>query len=260
MSSLLRLQHCVRRPVGSRHFTKATFSLFNLLKTAPAAASDTPQDVWRRVTAVCFDVDSTVCREEGIDILAEHCGAGAAVKEWTTKAMDGNVKFEDALEARLNIIKPSRQAIKQCLQQNPPQLTPGIDKLVAELHRNDVEVFLVSGGFRLMIEPVAKRLKIPMRNIYANTIFFDDDGEYAGFDASELTSRDGGKAEAIKLIKKTHGHDVIAMVGDGVTDMQARPPADLFVGFGGVVSRPVIKEKADWFVTEFQHLTTSLRN
>lgn len=42
-------------------------------------------DIWRNVDAVCFDVDSTVCTEEGIDVLAEHCGAGAAVKEWTTK-------------------------------------------------------------------------------------------------------------------------------------------------------------------------------
>lgn len=42
-------------------------------------------DIWRNVDAVCFDVDSTVCTDEGIDVLADHCGAGAAVKEWTTK-------------------------------------------------------------------------------------------------------------------------------------------------------------------------------
>lgn len=43
------------------------------------------KDLWRSVGAVCFDVDSTVCEDEGIDVLAEHCGAGAAVKEWTHK-------------------------------------------------------------------------------------------------------------------------------------------------------------------------------
>lgn len=72
-------------------------------------------------------------------------------------------------------------------------------ELIATLHLNHIEVFLVSGGFRLMIEPVAEQLNIPLRNIYANTIFFDDAGKYAGFDAAELTSRDGGKAEAIKV-------------------------------------------------------------
>eukprot|EP01035_Chromulina_nebulosa_P037420 gene37420-50499_t len=33
--------------------------------------------------AVCFDVDSTVIEEEGIDMLAEFKGAGEAVAEWT---------------------------------------------------------------------------------------------------------------------------------------------------------------------------------
>ena len=35
--------------------------------------------------AVCFDVDSTVITEEGIDVLAEFNGAGVAVAEWTRK-------------------------------------------------------------------------------------------------------------------------------------------------------------------------------
>lgn len=75
----------------------------------------------------------------------------------------------------------------------------GMKELIATLHLNNIEVFLVSGGFRLMIEPVAELLNIPRRNLYANTIFFDDSGSYAGFDAAELTSRDGGKAEAVKV-------------------------------------------------------------
>lgn len=48
-------------------------------------ASQPVKELWRSVGAVCFDVDSTVCEDEGIDVLAEHCGAGAAVKEWTHK-------------------------------------------------------------------------------------------------------------------------------------------------------------------------------
>uniref|UniRef100_K3XBL2 phosphoserine phosphatase n=1 Tax=Globisporangium ultimum (strain ATCC 200006 / CBS 805.95 / DAOM BR144) TaxID=431595 RepID=K3XBL2_GLOUD len=223
-----------------------------------AFATQPVKELWRSVGAVCFDVDSTVCEDEGIDVLAEHCGAGAAVKEWTNKAMNGNVKFEDALAARLNIITPSRTDIQNCLQAHPPKLTKGIKELISALHLNNIDVFLVSGGFRLMIEPVAEQLNIPLRNIYANTIFFDNDGKYAGFDDTELTSRDGGKADAVNLIKKMHGHKVMAMIGDGVTDLQARPPADLFIGFGGIVTRQVVKENADWFVTDFTDLTTQL--
>lgn len=42
----------------------------------------TAVDVWRRAEAVCFDVDSTLIREEAIDKLAEYCGVGAQVAEW----------------------------------------------------------------------------------------------------------------------------------------------------------------------------------
>ena len=36
---------------------------------------------WRGADAVCFDVDCTLIQEEGIDELANYCGAGAEVKE-----------------------------------------------------------------------------------------------------------------------------------------------------------------------------------
>lgn len=48
------------------------------------------------------------------------------------------------------------------------------------------------------------------------------------------------------------------MIGDGVTDLQARPPADLFIGFGGIVTRDFVKQNADWFVTDFTQLTAPL--
>ena len=42
-------------------------------------------ELWSNADAVCFDVDSTVCIDEGIDELAEFCGAGRAVAEWTAR-------------------------------------------------------------------------------------------------------------------------------------------------------------------------------
>jgi hypothetical protein len=42
-------------------------------------------ELWRNSNAVYFDVDSTVCLDEGIDELAEFFGAGKAVAEWTSR-------------------------------------------------------------------------------------------------------------------------------------------------------------------------------
>ena len=70
----------------------------------------------------------------------------------------------------------------------------------------------------------------------------------------EPTSRDGGKASVVKSLKAAHGYQTVVMVGDGATDLQARPPADMFIGFGGVVVREVVKNNADWFVVDFQEM------
>ena len=37
--------------------------------------------VWRNCDCVCFDVDSTVCKNEAIDDLAEFVGVGAQVQK-----------------------------------------------------------------------------------------------------------------------------------------------------------------------------------
>lgn len=51
------------------------------------------KETFRLAEAVCFDVDSTVIREEGIDELAKFCGVGDAVTEmWvsnTRKTLSG---------------------------------------------------------------------------------------------------------------------------------------------------------------------------
>ncbi|GLJ09323.1 hypothetical protein SUGI_0106630 [Cryptomeria japonica] len=71
--------------------------------------------------AVCFDVDNTICIDEGIDELAEFCGAGEAVAAWTTRAMGGYVPFEEALATRLSLFKPSKSDVTNFLHRNPPR-------------------------------------------------------------------------------------------------------------------------------------------
>lgn len=46
----------------------------------------------------------------------------------------------------------------------------------------------------------------------------------------------------------------MVVVGDGATDLEARPPADLFVGYGGVCVRPSVEAGADLFVRSFAEL------
>jgi phosphoserine phosphatase len=85
---------------------------------------------------------------------------------------------------------------------------------------------------------------------------------HAGFDAEEFTSRAGGKAEACKDLKQKFGYVVVAMVGDGATDAEARCEggADIFVCYGGVVFRENVAAEADWVVMELQALASALES
>ena len=172
--------------------------------------------------------------------------------------MGGTSSFKTSLEDRLNLIKPTSKEIEQLLQEHPSPLSPNIATSVDKLHGRGTHVYLVSGGFRVMINPVAESLKIPIHRVFANTILFDESGNYCGFDDTEKTCRDGGKARVIQSLKDLHGYDTVIMIGDGVTDMEAKPPASAFIGFGGVVKREKVAEGADWFVEDFQTLIDAL--
>ena len=54
----------------------------------------------REASTVCFDVDSTVCIDEGLDELAAYCGVGKEVEDLTIQAMGGSMPFEAALHDR----------------------------------------------------------------------------------------------------------------------------------------------------------------
>jgi len=214
--------------------------------------------LWASAKAVCFDVDSTVSPDEGIDVLAAQAGVGEQVAELTRNAMGGTVLFQDALKARLDLIRPSQQLINDCLKAHPPRLTPGIGDLITKLERRGTHVYLISGGFTHMVLPLAKHLALPRERVIANVLRFAPDGSYAGFDETAFTSRSGGKGSAISDLKRRFGYAPLIMVGDGATDLEARPPADGFIGYGGIVVRDNVKAGADWFVTDFSELIAAL--
>mgnify|MGYP002051047281 CR=1 FL=1 len=49
------------------------------------------------------------------------------------------------------------------------------------------------------------------------------------------------------------------MVGDGGTDLEAKPSADAFIGFGGVAERGAVRDGADWFVRNFADVLARAR-
>lgn len=127
------------------------------------------------------------------------------------------------------------------------------------LRANNTKVYLITGGFDCLIEPVATELGIPLVNLYANKLFFAYGGEYAGFDTTQPTSHTGGKGEAIQLIRRQLADNAnVVMIGDGATDLEAAPPADHFIGYGGNIVRDEVRNRAKYYVMAFEQLFEGL--
>uniref|UniRef100_A0A0K8SQR0 Phosphoserine phosphatase n=1 Tax=Lygus hesperus TaxID=30085 RepID=A0A0K8SQR0_LYGHE len=239
-------------PIPARTFFLTTSSAATMCQNMD------PRHLWKNADAVCFDVDSTVIREEGIDELAKFCGKGDEVAALTKKAMGGAMSFRESLSMRLGIIRPTMSQIQEFIRSHPPTLSNHVKELISILHRRGTDVYLISGGFRSLISPVALQLNIPLQNIYANKMKFFFNGDFAGFDESSLTSSNGGKGKVIAELKRNFGYSNLVMIGDGATDLEACPPADAFIGYGGNVVREEVKRNAKWFVTDFRELIDAL--
>jgi phosphoserine phosphatase len=55
-------------------------------------------------------------------------------------------------------------------------------------------------------------------------------------------------------LKAKYGYSPVVMVGDGATDMQAKPPAEAFIGYGGVAVRTAVQAGADWYIYDLQDM------
>ncbi|PNG99890.1 Phosphoserine phosphatase, chloroplastic, partial [Tetrabaena socialis] len=235
-------------------------------KTEP---TDRVLSIWRKVDAVCFDVDCTVTINDSLDLLAEFMGVKEEVEALTNKAMDGSISLAQSLEDRLSIINCSPTDVRNFITANPPssRLTPGIKDLITALKARGVHIYLISGGFRELILPLAAYLGIPKENVFANRMNWqwdDETGEptkLMGFDLSEPTAHNQGKVEAIAGIRQRNPYNTVVMIGDGITDLEAVQQtggADLFIGFGGVIERPMVAADAEWFVYDYATLVRTL--
>lgn len=208
--------------------------------------------------AVVFDCDSTLSSLEGIDELAALAGVRAEVEALTHQAMNGDVPLEAVYGKRLELIRPGRADLAQIAREYLATLVPGARETIAALQARGIAVAIVSGGLRDALLPLAKVLGIDEANLFAVPLEFDGNGDYLALPDHPLTTAHG-KADIIAAWKKQHGFRQVIMVGDGMSDIAARAEgaADAVIGYGGVIVREAVREKADVFVVE-QDLQTLL--
>lgn len=190
---------------------------------------------------VFFDVDSTLVTIEGIDVLA---GGNPEIVRLTEQAMNGEVRLDEVYRRRLEIIRPSRPDIDALAAKYLESIVAGAEDTIRALHEARCIIHLVTAGIEQALQPLAAKLAVPL---HAVALRFSEGGAYEDFDRRSPLTRARGKEVVVRDIRaRTKGK--AAFIGDGASDLEAKPAVDLFIGFGGVHTRPRVRENADVFV------------
>lgn len=196
--------------------------------------------------AVAFDCDSTLSTIEGIDELAARRGCEADIAPLTTAAMEGRLAIEEVYARRLEVLRPSAQDIAWLGQRYIDTIVEGAERAISRLRESGRTVVIVSGGLKDPVLALARHLGVASENVYAVDVYFNENGDYVGFEDESPLTRSNGKGIIAAKLKSRFGS--LALVGDGITDVAAREGGAYVIGFGGVVRREAVAARADHFI------------
>ncbi|MGB3968015.1 MAG: HAD-IB family phosphatase [Planctomycetota bacterium] len=196
---------------------------------------------------VCFDCDSTLSAIEGVDELLQGVPGPlrAEIAALTEQAMAGTLPLAEVYERRLAKLSPSRAQLAVVGELYVARLVADAKVVVQALQALGKRVGIVSGGLLDPVLHVAKALGIAASDVHAVPVHFDGNGGYVDFDRSSPLWRNGGKVEVVRAFPADH--HPLAFVGDGITDAETQGHVARFVGFGGVVARPAVRARAEFF-------------
>lgn len=216
---------------------------------------------WTSFDLIFFDCDSTLSTIEGIDELARLKGKEQRVGLLTQKAMDGELDLQEVYGKRLRAIKPTRGQLKEIEELYYETIVPDVQAVLDALRFLDKQVFIISGGLAEPVRGFGKRLGVAADHIRAVELKYNELSgdwwryyepqtqhrqQYLTYEEGPLTVS-SGKPEIINaLAAGKHGRRL--MVGDGSSDLATRSVVDLFVGFGGVVTREKVLRDSDVFI------------
>jgi phosphoserine phosphatase len=203
------------------------------------------ESLYRRAKRlVVMDMDSTLIQIEVIDELARLAGVGAAVAEITERAMNGELDFQEALRARVALLKGLEASALEQVYRNIP-FTPGAKTLVRILKRLGFKTAVISGGFKFFTDRLKEELGLDYA--YANQLEIID-GIVTGGVVGPII--DGArKAQLLEEIAAGEGItlDQVIAIGDGANDLPMLGKAGLGIAFN---AKARVREQADTHINQ----------
>jgi phosphoserine phosphatase len=188
---------------------------------------------------ILFDVDSTLIKQEVIDLLADKSGHGREVQQITAKAMKGEIDFAQALSKRVSLLEGLPDSVfDEVISQI--SFAEGFDELFSYLRKNSFLVGAVSGGFHNVLDKLFAQLQLDF--LKANVLEVAD-GRLTGKITAAPVDR-MAKAQALREFASLHNIELenTVAVGDGANDIDMIELAGLGVSYMG---KEILKEKAD---------------
>lgn len=233
-------------------FTDVMTARTALLPMAEQLDYAVQDEAHRHKKLLISDMDSTMINVECIDELADYAGIKDQIAEVTEAAMQGKLDFEEALRARVALLKGlERRHIQTCLNERVG-MTKGAKILVQTMASRGAQCVLVSGGFNQFASSVAQELGF--HSFHANELGIIDDiliGEVWGqiVDAQR-------KQDILYALIAENGWsaaDTMA-VGDGANDI----PMIEAAGMGAAFKAKAAAEAAADMMIRHGDLTTLL--
>ncbi|QCQ16069.1 phosphoserine phosphatase SerB [Microbacterium sp. RG1] len=188
---------------------------------------------------VVLDADSTLIRNEVIELIADEAGRGAEVAAATEAAMRGDVDFATSLRSRVAQLRgvPTASFARVRSRIEP---TPGVRELIDAVHARNGIVGVVSGGFHEILDEVAPALGVDLWR--ANRLQVDS-GALTGAVSGEIVD---GEAKASQLREWAARYEVdprrTVAIGDGANDLPMMRTAALGLAFN---AKPAVRAAAD---------------
>lgn len=188
---------------------------------------------------ILFDVDSTLIKQEVIDLLAEKSGHGREVQQITARAMAGEIDFAQALSNRVSLLEGLPESVFDEVI-SEISFAEGFDELFSYLRKNGYLVGAVSGGFHNVLDKLFAQLKLDF--LKANVLEVVD-GRLTGKITAAPVDR-MAKARALREFAALHKVELenTVAVGDGANDLDMIEIAGLGVSYMG---KEILRQKAD---------------
>jgi phosphoserine phosphatase len=193
----------------------------------------------RALRLIVMDVDSTLIRDEVIDLLAARAGHADEVAKVTAAAMGGELDFAASLRERVAVLAGLDSGVLDEVRREL-RLTAGARTLISTLGGLGYKFGIVSGGFVQVIAPLAAELGIGY--VAANSLEISA-GKLTGRLSGPVIDR-AGKADALRRFAADAGVPLsqTVAVGDGANDLDMIAAAGLGIAFN---AKPAVRDAAD---------------